>query len=351
MKHRYTAALALLGAFVFLGETARATTQLNASGSTFIFPIESVWSRVYERIDRNTRINYQPIGSGGGIGQLMQGLTDFAGSDAPLTDEQIAKAPGRILHFPAVLGADVVAYNLPEVVPPARLRLTGPVIADIFRGKITQWNDPAIAGLNPALKLTTRDIVTCHRSDGSGTTYIFTDYLSKASLDWATAIGKGITVKWPTGSEGNGNQGVADLLVHTPGAIAYLEQTYASEAKLPFAQVQNSANQWIDPDLKSITIAANNSMHNLPTDLRASITDAPGEGSYPISSYTYFLVYQQQSDGAKAAAIRDFLHWMLHDGQSYAAQLHYAPLPGAIIEREEAQIDLVAAQRAASNSR
>jgi len=215
-KHRYTAALALLGAFVFLADTACATTLLNASGSTFIFPIESVWSRVYEKSDRNIRINYQPIGSGGGIGQLMQGLTDFAGTDAPLTDEQIAKAPGKILHFPAALGADVVAYNLPEVVPPARLRLTGPVIADIFRGKITRWNDPAIAGLNPALKLPARDIVTCHRSDGSGTTYIFTDYLSKVSPDWAKAIGKGTTLKWPTGSEANGNQGVADLLVHTP---------------------------------------------------------------------------------------------------------------------------------------
>jgi phosphate transport system substrate-binding protein len=341
-KHRCTTALALLGALVFLADTACATTLLNASGSTSIFPIESVWSRVYAKSDRNTRINYQPIGSGGGIGQLMQGLTDFAGSDAPLTDAQVAKAPGKILHFPAVLGADLVAYNLPEIVPPARLRLTGPVIADIFRGKITQWNDPAIAGLNPALKLPAIDIVTCHRSDGSGTTYIFTDYLSKASPDWAKEIGKGTTVKWPAGSQGDGNQGVADLLVHTPGAIAYLEQTYASEAKLPFAQVQNAANQWIDPNLKSITIAANNSINNLPADLRASITDAPGEGSYPISSYTYFLVYQQQSDGAKAAAIRDFLRWVLHDGQSYAAKLHYAPLPDSIIRREETQIDQIA---------
>ncbi len=343
MKRRYrTVGSAFLGAILFWAASASATLLLNASGSTFMFPIESVWSRVYEKTDRDIQINYQPIGSGGGIGQFMQGMTDFAGSDAPLTDEQLAKAPGKVLHFPAAVGADVVAYNLPEIAPPARLRLTGPVIADVFRGKITKWNDPLIAALNPALKLPSSDILPCHRSDGSGTTYIFTDYLSKISPDWAREIGRGTSVKWPVGAEANGNQGVADLLVHTPGAIAYLEETYTIDAELPFAQVQNAANKWIDPDLKSITVAANNSMNNLGADFRGSITDAPGEGAYPISSYTYFLVYQQQQDGAKAEAIRDFLHWMLRDGQRYCAKLHYAPLPDSVIRNEETQIDQIA---------
>ncbi|HXN86614.1 MAG TPA: phosphate ABC transporter substrate-binding protein PstS [Candidatus Binataceae bacterium] len=345
-RMRVTGAIAIGAIFLCTGiasaEVRPKKLLLNASGSTFIFPIESAWSNVYEKSNPNLRINYQPIGSGGGIGQLMQQMTDFAGSDAPLTDAQLAKAPARILHFPAALGADVVAYNLPKIVPPARLRLTGPVVADIFRGKITKWNDPAIAVLNPALKLPAIDVVACHRSDGSGTTYIFTDYLSKVSPDWEKEIGKGTSVKWPVGAEANGNQGVTDLLTHTPGAIAYVEQTYAVEAKLAFAQIQNSAGEWIDPDLKSITIAANDSMNDLPADFRGSITNAPGAGAYPLSSYTYFLVYEHPRDLAKAAATRDFIGWVLRDGQTYSMQLHYAPLPEAIIKREEAQLDLIA---------
>ena len=337
----HAAALLFLGACLFCASATSAKVLLNASGSTFMFPIESVWSRVYERTDPGVAVNYQPIGSGGGIGQLMQRVTDFAGSDAPLTDDQMAKAPGKILHFPAALGADVVAYNLPEVVPPGRLRLTGPVVADIFRGKIAKWNDPAIASLNPSLKLPSGDILPCHRSDGSGTTYIFTDYLSKISPDWEKEIGKGTSVKWPVGSQANGNQGVADLVTHTPGAIGYLEQTYATEAKLPFAQIRNAEGQWIDPDIKSITLAANNSMDKLPADFRGSITNAPGAGAYPISSYTYFLIYAQQPDGAKAEAIRNFLRWVLHDGQTYSVKLHYAPLPDSVIQREEAQLERI----------
>ena len=342
-KRRYCAALFVtLEAILFLAGATSAKVLLNASGSTFMFPLESVWSRVYEKSDPNVAINYQPIGSGGGIGQLMQRMTDFAGSDAPLTDQQLAKAPGPILHFPAALGADVVAYNLPEIVPPARLRLTGRVVAHIFRGKITKWNDAAIAALNPTLKLPTGDIIPCHRSDGSGTTYIFTDYLSKISPDWESEIGKGTSVKWPLGSQANGNQGVADLLTHTPGSIAYLEQTYATEGRLPFAEIQNAEGQWIDPDLKSITLAANNSLQNLPADFRGSITNAPGAGVYPLSSYTYFLVYERQQDREKAEAVRNFLRWVLRDGQTYSAKLHYAPLPGSVIQREEVQIDRIA---------
>jgi phosphate transport system substrate-binding protein len=345
LKNRRRITRAIMIGAIFLCAAASSRHKvllLNASGSTFIFPIESAWANVYQRSNRLVRINYQPIGSGGGIGQLMQRVTDFAGSDAPLTDEQLAKAPGKILHFPAALGADVVAYNLPKIIPPARVRLTGPVVADIFRGKITKWNDPAISVLNPALTMPGIDIVACHRSDGSGTTYIFTDYLSKVSPDWQKEIGKGISVKWPIGPQENGNQGVTDLLSHTPGAIAYVEQTYAVGAKLAFAQIQNSAGQWIDPDLKSITIAASDSVNNFPADFRGSITNSPGAGAYPISSYTYFLVYEHPRDPAKAAAIRNFLAWVLRDGQTYSMQLHYAPLPDAVVEREEAQLDLIA---------
>ncbi len=220
--------------------------------------------------------------------------------------------------------ADVVAYNLPEIVPPARLRLTGQVVAEIFLGKITKWNDPAVASLNPSLKLPGSDILPCYRSDGSGSTYIFTDYLSKIGPNWAKEIGKGTSVKWPVGSQGNGNQGVTDLLAHTPGAIGYLEQTYATDANIPFAQIQNAEGQWVDPSVKSITFAANNSMKDFPADFRGSITNAPGEGVYPISSYTYFLVYERQSDRAKAEALRNYIGWVLHDGQTYSAKLHYA---------------------------
>lgn len=247
---------ALLGISGVLSRVALAAVQLNASGSTFIYPIESKWANIYQRIDPGLRINYQPNGSGAGIGQLLQGMTDFAGSDAPLSDKQLAGARGDILHFPAALGADVVAYNLPEIIPPARLRLTGPIVADIFLGKITKWNDQAIIELNPQLKLPNREILTIHRSDGSGTTYIFVDYLSKVSPEWETAIGKGTTVKWPVGSDALGNQGVTDMLSHTRGAIAYMELTFANEAKLPFAQIQNAAGEWIDPNLRSITLTA-----------------------------------------------------------------------------------------------
>ena len=213
--------LLILGILVSVSPAALAGVELTASGSTFIFPIESKWANIYAKVDPDLRINYQPNGSGAGIGQLLQGLTDFAGSDAPLTDKQLDDAPGNVLHFPAALGADVVAYNLPEIAP-SRLKLTGPVIADIFRGKISKWNDEKIANLNPELKLPAKDILTIYRSDGSGTTFIFVDYLSKVSPDWEKEIGRGTTVKWPVGTSAPGNQGVTDMLSHTPGAISYL---------------------------------------------------------------------------------------------------------------------------------
>ena len=332
----------VLASFIFL-RTGSATVEvlLNGSGSTFMYPIESAWSNVYHKIDPNVRINYQSIGSGAGIGQLIQRLTDFAGSDAPLTDKQLAQAPGKILHFPAAVGADVVAYNVSEITAPARLRLTGPVIADIFRGEITKWNDKAIASLNPRISLPDETIVPCHRLDGSGTTYIFADYLSKASPKWSTTIGKGTSVKWPLGMEASGNEGVTDLVKRTPGAIGYVELTYATDAGLHFALIRNRAGQWIDADLKSITIAAHNGLASLPADFRGSITDAPGDGAYPISSYTFFLAYEQQVDRAKGEALKNFLIWVLRDGQTFARQLKYAPLPGPVVEREEVQIQQI----------
>ncbi len=334
--------LLTLGLLVLFSRTALAAVELTASGSTFIFPIESKWANIYAKVDPNLRINYQPNGSGAGIGQLLQGLTDFAGSDAPLTDKQLDDAPGNVLHFPAALGADVVAYNLPEIAP-SRLKLTGPVIADIFSGKISKWNDEKIANLNPELKLPAKDILTIYRSDGSGTTFIFVDYLSKVSPDWEKEIGRGTTVKWPVGTSAPGNQGVTDMLSHTPGAISYLELTYAVQAKLAFAQVPNAAGQWIDPDLKSITLAADNCMSKFQGDFRNSITNAPGEGVYPISSYTYFLVYAKQTDRKKGKALKQFLQWVLRDGQTYARELNYAPLPESVIENEEAQLERIVA--------
>jgi phosphate transport system substrate-binding protein len=312
---------------LLLGEVASADVSLNGSGSTFICPIESKWANLYSKVDPGLRINYQPNGSGAGIGQLLQRLTDFAGSDAPLTDKQLASATGNVLHFPAALGADVVAYNLPEIAAPARIRLTGPVIADIFRGKITKWNDRAIVDLDHELTLPDKEILTVHRSDGSGTTYIFVDYFCKVSPEWETEIGRGTTVKWPVGLDAPGNQEVTDVLSQTPGAIGYMELTYAVQANLPFAQVQNAAGKWIDPDFESITKAAYNNMSKFQGDFRTSITNAPGDDVYPISSYTYLLVYAEQTDRAKGRAMKNFLQWVLRDGQTYARQLNYAPLP------------------------
>jgi phosphate transport system substrate-binding protein len=320
---------------------AAAGVLLNGSGSTFIYPIESAWSVVYEKVDSGLRINYQPVGSGKGIGELIQRMTDFAGSDAPLSDQQIKDSPGRILHFPAVLGADVLIYNIPRMPPSAHLRLTGPVLADIFRGKIKKWNDQAILDLNGGLKLPDMDIAPCHRSDGSGTTYIFTDYLSKVSPELSREAGKGTTVKWAVGADAPGNDGVATLVKQTPGAIGYVELTYAVNAELPFAQIRNRAGQWVDANVKTLTVAAANNLANLPADFRASITDASGTGAYPIASYTYFLVYEQQSDRAKGQALKNFLQWVLRDGQTFARALHYAPLPGTVITREEAQIERI----------
>jgi phosphate transport system substrate-binding protein len=318
---------------------ARARLLINGAGATFPYPIYTKWFDAYTKVNPNVQFNYQSIGSGGGITQLTNRTVDFGASDAPLNDEQMRKAPGKILHFPTVLGAVVITYNVPEL--GKSFRLTGPVVADIFLGKITKWDDPAIAKLNPSIKLPDTPITVCHRADGSGTTYVFTDYLSKVSAAWKKDVGKSTAVRWPVGLGGKGNEGVTALVQQTPGAMGYVELIYALENKLPFAELQNRDGKWVKPSLQSVTEAAAGAAANMPKDFRVSITDAPGAGTYPICSFTYLLVYTHQTDATKGKAIKDFLKWMLTSGQQYAESLAYAPLPAPVVKAELAQIDKV----------
>jgi phosphate transport system substrate-binding protein len=318
---------------------ARAGMNLTGAGATFPYPIYSKWFDVYAKENPGIQFNYQSIGSGGGIRMLSNRTVDFGASDAPLTDQQLSDAPGKIFHFPSVMGADVVAYNLPGY--SGGLRLTGPVVADIFLGKITKWNDDAIKALNPGASLPGDDIVVCHRSDGSGTTYIFVDYLSKVSTAWASDVGKGTSVKWPTGLGGKGNEGVTALVQQTPGAIGYIELIYALNNKIPFATIQNKAGNWVDASLDGVTAAADSYADKIPADFRVSITDAPGAQAYPISSFTYLLAYVKQTDADKGAELKKFLHWAIGEGQKYAADLKYAPLPSTLLQRETAQIEAI----------
>ncbi len=331
--------VALLAATLFGARDARSQLLINGAGATFPYPIYSQWFDVYSKDNSNVHFNYQSIGSGGGIKQLLNKTVDFGASDAPMNDKQLGQAPAKILHFPTVLGADVITYNLPGVT--GSLRLTGSVIADIFLGKITKWNDDAIAKLNPTVKLPDTPIVVCHRSDGSGTTYVFTDYLSKVSPDWSKQVGKGTAVKWPAGLGGKGNEGVTALVAQSPGGIGYIELVYAVQTKVPYADIQSHDGEWVKPSVESITAAAAGAAASMPADFRVSITNAPGSNAYPISSFTYLLVYQQQTDAAKGKAIKEFLKWMLAAGQQYAPKLSYAPLPQQVVKSELGQIDQV----------
>ncbi|MFZ0887500.1 MAG: phosphate ABC transporter substrate-binding protein PstS [Candidatus Binataceae bacterium] len=336
---RLAFALALLAAIVVGAGQARCQLLINGAGATFPYPIYSQWFDVYTKADPTVRFNYQSIGSGGGIKQLLNGTVDFGASDAPMNDEQLKNAPGKVLHFPTVLGADVITYNLEGL--RGSLKLTGPLIADIFMGKVTKWNDASIAKLNPSVNLPDTPIVVCHRSDGSGTTYIFADYLSKVSPAWSKEVGKSTALKWPVGLGGKGNEGVTALVEQTPGAIGYVELIYAVQNKLPVAELQNRDGAWVKASLKTVTAAAAGAAANMPSDFRVSITDAPGANAYPISSFTYLLVYQQQADAAKGKAIKEFIKWMLDRGQSYAPALSYAPLPAPVVSAEAAQLEKV----------
>jgi len=314
---------------------------LTGAGATFPYPIYSKWFTDYAT-KTGVKINYQPIGSGGGIRQLSEQTVDFGASDAPMSDDELSKAKGgAVLHFPTVLGAVVLTYNVPEVTKP--LRLTGDVIGGIFLGQITKWNDAKIAALNPGAKLPATDILVVHRSDGSGTSFIFTDYLTTVSPAWASGPGKGKEVKWPVGLGGKGNDGVTGQVKQTPGAIGYVELAYAKQNKLPYAEVKNAAGQFVTPTIESVTAAAAGAAKALApnTDYRVSIVNAPGREAYPISSFTWILVYANQTDATKGKKLIDFLRWAFNQGESSASSLDYAPLPASMINQLDKRLTTV----------
>src|SRR5271168_402456 len=336
-KRRMITALLIVLAVAGIGRVAFSDLLINGAGATFPYPIYSKWFDVYAKENPGIKFNYQSIGSGGGIRMLSNRTVDLGASDAPMTNQQLSDAPGKVLHFPSVMGAVVVAYNLPGFT--GTLRLTGPVIADIFSAKITKWDDDKIRALNPSASIPAgQDIVVCHRSDGSGTSYIFTDYLSKVSPSWSSDPGKGTAVKWPTGLGGKGNEGVTALVQQTPGAIGYVELIYALNNKIPYAELQNKAGNWVKASLEGVTAAAASSAGNMAPDFRVSITNAPGADAYPISSFTYLLVYKKQSNKDVGEQIKKFLGWAMTEGQTLAPDLKYAPLPAAVVQKETAQI-------------
>jgi len=312
---------------------------LNAAGATFPYPIYSKWFDVYHTQKSGVQINYQSIGSGGGIRQLLAGTVDFGASDGPMSDEQLAQAKFKILHFPTVLGADVPTYNIPGV--SVELNFTQKSLAGIYQGTITKWNDPEIAKTNPGVSLPNSDIVVVHRSDGSGTTYIWTDFLSKVSDDWKNKVGKGTSVNWPVGLGGKGNEGVAGLVKQTPGSIGYVELIYALQNNMPYGKVQNAAGKFVKADLAGVTAAASGAAKEMPEDFRVSITNAPGATAYPVSSFTWLLIPAQIQDATKREAIKNFLKWMLNEGQGYNEGLSYAKLPKPVVEKELKAISLI----------
>ena len=322
-----------------LGATVAAqNVQINGAGATFPYPLYSKWFDEYHKLHPNVAINYQSIGSGGGIRQITNQTVFFGASDGPMTNEQLQAAPGKILHFPTVLGADVPVYNIPNV---KDLKFSGPLLADIFLGKVTKWNDPAIAKLNPGVTLPGTNITVVHRAEGSGTTYIWVDYLSKVSPEWKTKVGVSTAVKWPTGVGGQGNEGVAGLVSQTPGAIGYVELIYALQNKISYGSVQNMAGDFVTASEQSVTAAAAAAAGQMPADFRVSITNAPGKGAYPISSFTWLLLYETPKDKNQAKIMVDFMKWALSDGQKFAGPLGYAPLPAEVVKLELAALQKV----------
>ncbi len=323
----------LLGAIAgasLLGAQGELCAQLliNGAGATFPNPLYSKWFDEYSRVDPSVRFNYQPIGSGGGQKQILAQTVDFGASDGPMSDESLAKAPGKILHIPTVAGAVVVTYNVPGV---PKLRLDAAVIADIFLGKITKWSDPHLAALNPGTNLPDLDLVVVHRSDGSGTSFIFTDYLSTTSPEWEKKVGRSTSVKWPTGLGAKGNEGVAGQVKQLPGAVGYVELAYAHQNQLAFAEIKNAAGNFILASVESVTEALASA--KIPEDFRFSMVNPPGEKAYPISGATWLLVYERQKDPAKGKKLVEFLNWALTKGEQMAAALDYAPLPDAVEKR------------------
>jgi len=315
------------------------TVMLTGAGATFPYPIYSKWFSDYNKIHPDIQINYQSIGSGAGIRQLLSGTVDFGASDAPMNDEQLGQAKTKILHFPTVLGAVVPTYNILGV--SQELNFPGEVLAGIYLGRITKWNDPEIIKYNEGVNLPAQDIVVVHRSDGSGTSYVWTDYLSKVFIEWGTKVGRNTSVNWPVGLGGKGNEGVAGLVKQTPGAIGYVELIYAVQNKLPYGRVRNAAGVFVKGDLAGVTAAAAGYATVMPEDFRISITNAPGETAYPIASFTYLLIPTKIQDANKKEIIKGFLAWMLHDGQKEAEPLSYAPLPKEVVAKELKQISQI----------
>ena len=331
---RIVKVLSVLAALLSVATFAAADGQvlLNAAGATFPYPIYSKWFDLYHTAHPNVQINYQSIGSGGGIRQLTDKTVDFGASDGPMNDDQLKQASVPILHFPTVLGAAIPAYNVPGV--HGDLNFTPEALSGIFLGTVTKWNDPAITSANPGVKLPGDDIVVVHRSDGSGTSYIWTDYLSKVSPAWQSKVGKGTSVNWPVGLGGKGNEGVSALVQQTPGSLGYVELIYAIQNHMPYGKVKNSSGEFVKADLASVSAAAAAAAKFIPDDFRVSITNPEGKAAYPIASFTWLLIPSKFSDSAKRDVVKDFLKWALTDGQQYAESLSYAKLPKEVIAKE-----------------
>jgi phosphate transport system substrate-binding protein len=326
--------LLLLTGFAFALPLSCQTT-LNGAGATFPYPMYSKWFSEYNKLHSDVQINYQSIGSGGGIRQVLNGTVDFGASDGPMTDEQLAQSKTKIVHIPTVLGAVVPAYNVPGI--SGEIKFTPEALAGIFLGKITNWNDPALAKVNPGVNFPNQPIIVVYRSDGSGTTFIFTDYLSKISKDWSNIVGKGTSVKWQIGMGGKGNEGVAGQVRQLSGSIGYVELIYAVQNKITYGSVRNAAGNFVTASLDGVTEAAA-SAKTMPADFRVSITNAPGKTAYPISSFTWLLIPTPAKDPKKGKIIADFLDWMVTDGQKMTSQLSYAPLPESVVEKVKAAI-------------
>src|SRR4029077_1026528 len=330
--------IVLLLVCVLLALPVFGQTTLNGAGATFPNPMYSKWFSEYHKIHSDVQVNYQPIGSGGGIRQVTAGTVDFGASDMPMTDKQLQESKTKILNLPTVLGADVPAYNIPGVT--GEVKFTPEVLAGIFLGKISKWNDKAITSANPGVNFPDKDIIVVHRSDGSGTTFIWTDYLSKVSPEWKSSVGADTSVKWPIGLGNKGNEGVSGLIRQMSGSIGYVELIYAVQNKITYGSVRNSSGNFVLGSLESVTAAAA-SAPKMPPDFRVSITNAPGKDAYPIASFTWLLIPQQSKDPAKGTALADFLNWMVTDGQKMTAALAYAPLPESVVQKEKEAIKQV----------
>ena len=331
-------ALALVATVGAAGQ-ASAEILINGAGATFPYPLYSKWFSEYAKIDKSVKFNYQSIGSGGGIKQISAQTVDFGASDKFLSDKELAAAPGKLLHIPTVMGAVVVTYNLPGV--PSGIKLNSEDVANIYLGKITMWNDKRIADDNKGVNLPAKPIIVVHRSDGSGTTSIFTDYLSGINAEWAQRVGKGASVKWPIGLGGKGNEGVAGQVKTTPYTIGYVELAYAFENKLPYAFLKNKAGVFIEPSIKSTSAAAAAALKQMPADYRISLVNQPGKDAYPVVGFTWLLVYEKQKDPVKGKKLGEFLNWSMTKGQKMASPMLYAPLPGNVVKMVQKTIKTI----------